>query len=235
MRKTRESYQLPPGRHGLARAFVAKNQRDRILAAVGDVVSLAGYGDMNVEDIVVTAGVSRRTFYDHFKSKDEAFLAAYDEVAQQLVERVAGAFEANTSIADRAEHCLGEFLEFLASEPAFADMCIVEVMAAGAQAIERRNGVMKAFGMLIQRAAEEEDNARTPPPLIAETIVGGIYEVVYTRILQGHANELPALLPDLVYSTLLPYMGHDVALAEAARIRAGSEGGGLASAAGDAA
>jgi AcrR family transcriptional regulator len=232
-RKAREEYQLPPGRHGLPRAFVAKNQRDRILAAVGDVVSLAGYGDMNVEDIVVTAGVSRRTFYDHFKSKDEAFLAAYDEVAQQLVERVVAAFEANTTIADRAEACLGEFLRFLASEPAFADMCIVEVMAAGAQAIERRNGVMKAFAMVIQRAAEEEEGARTPPPLIAETIVGGIYEVVYTRILQGKANELPGLLPDLVYSTMLPYMGHEVALSVADRIRAGNRG--LASAGGDAA
>src|SRR3954454_20545347 len=189
-KKTRESYQLPPGRHGLPRAFVARNQRERILAAVGDVVSLAGYGDMNVEDIVVTAGVSRRTFYDHFKSKDEAFLAAYDEVAQQLVGRVAGAFESNARIADRAEHCLAAFLDFLASEPAFADMCIVEVMAAGAQAIERRNGVMKAFAALIQRAADEEKSARPPPPLIAETIVGGIYEVVYSRILQGHANEL---------------------------------------------
>ena len=75
----RDLHQLPPGRHGLPRAFVAANQRERILSAVGDVASVAGYSDMTVEGVIVTAGVSRRTFYEHFKSKDEAFLAAFED------------------------------------------------------------------------------------------------------------------------------------------------------------
>ena len=213
----RQSHQLPPGRHGLSRDYVAQNQRERILAAVADVTSAASYAEMTIEDIVVTAGVSRRTFYDHYKNKDEAFLAAYDEAAAELVEHVMTAIETAEDFAGRARAGLGAFLEFLAARPALSRMCIVEVLAAGPEAIVRRNGVMVAFA-----ASIEEDARRlldeTAPSLTAETIVGGIYEVVYTRVLRGEIRELPDLLPDLVYSVLLPYLGPETAAAERRRL-----------------
>ena len=92
-------------------------------------------------------------------------------------------------------------------------MCIVEVMAAGPTAIDRRNSTMAAFAELIaQAAAAELPKSKLPPALTAETLVGGIYEVVYARVLQGRGDELPALLPDLLFSVLLPYVGRDTAL-----------------------
>jgi AcrR family transcriptional regulator len=215
----RQPHQLPPGRHGLPRSFVARNQRERILNAVAEVVSLAGYAEMSVEDIVVTAGVSRRTFYDHFKSKEDAFLAAYDAVTAQLVGAVGREFEANETFPARVRGCLGAFLHFVASEPAFADMCIVEVMAAGPQAVARRNQAMQAFVALIQQGADEAGGTRRAPALAAETIVGGIYEVVYARILQGEGARLPELLPDLAFSLLLPYIGHEDAAAQREEIQ----------------
>jgi AcrR family transcriptional regulator len=207
-------HQLPPGRHGLSRRFVAENQRERILAAVADVTSAASYGEMTVEDIIVTAGVSRRTFYEHFKNKDEAFLAAYDEVAAQLVERVVTALEAEEGFAERARAGLGAFLGFVADDPAFARMSIVEVLAAGPEAIRRRNEAMKAFSALLEENARELLGDAAPAPLTSETVVGGIYEVVYTRVLRGQFRELPKLLPDLTYSALLPYLGPEAAAAE---------------------
>lgn len=217
-RRARQPHQLPPGRHGLPRSFVASNQRERILDAVADVASLAGYASMSVEGIIATAGVSRRTFYDHFSDKQEAFLAAYDAIVALLVERVQSAFMANTTFPGRVRDCLAAFLTFLASEPRFADMCIVEVLAAGPEAVERRNGVMKAMASLIQAAAGDLKEGHQPPPLVAETIVGGIYEVVYSRVLQGKTEELPQELQhDLSYSLMLPYIGHAAARREAAK------------------
>jgi AcrR family transcriptional regulator len=213
----RQSHQLPPGRHGLSRAYVARNQRERILAAVADVTSAASYAEMTVEDIIVTAGVSRRTFYEHFKNKEEAFLAAYDEAAAELVEHVMTAMDSAEDFAGRARAGLSAFLDFLGARPALSRMCIVEALAAGPEAIVRRNGVMSAFA-----AAIEEDARRllddAVPSLTAETIVGGIYEVVYTRVLRGEIRELPDLLPDLVYSALLPYLGPETAAAERRRL-----------------
>jgi AcrR family transcriptional regulator len=212
IKRNREPHQLPAGRHGLSRQFVVSNQRERILAAVADVCSAAGYVSMSVEDIVVTSGVSRRTFYDNYRGKEEVFLAAYDEVSSQLLARVKEAYDAADGLVDRARESLRALLEFIADEPTFADMCIVEVLAAGPTAIERRNAIMHAFaGMIDGAAAAELPKAKRPSPLIAETLVGGIYEVIYSRVLAGKYAELPTLLPDLIFALLLPYVGSDVA------------------------
>jgi AcrR family transcriptional regulator len=215
-RRSRAPHQLPPGRHKFARAYVKTNQRERILDAIADVTSLAGYAAMSVEEICGTAGVSRRTFYDNFRSKEDAFLAALDQIGEQLVQRVRSAYEANRTFAGGVRDCLAAFLQFLADEPRSADMLIVEVLAAGPAAIECRKTVMHEFAELVRRGAEEVPTERRPPDLTAETIVGGIYEVVYSRVLSGQTSELPALLPDLAYSLIQPYLGDEAARRESA-------------------
>jgi AcrR family transcriptional regulator len=169
---------------------------------------------MSVEEIICTAGVSRRTFYDHFKSKEEAFLAAMDMVTNELVGRLREASESAESFAAAVRDGLGTFLQFLADEPRYADFLIVEVLAAGPEALSRRNQVMDGFALLVRRGAERLPTARRPPDLAAETIIGGIYEVVFSRVLQGQTSELPKLLPDLAYSLMQPYLGHEAARRE---------------------
>jgi AcrR family transcriptional regulator len=220
----RGPHQLPPGRHGLSRSYVERNQRERMLDAVADVVSFKGYVAMSVEDIVSAAGVSRRTFYDQFESKETAFLEAFDQVGGELLARVGAAYEQSAGFPEGVIACLREFLEFNATEPRYADMCIVEVLAAGTEAIQRRNRVMKALAQLVQRGAETMRNGLRPPELTAETVIGGIYEVVYSRVLAGLASELPQLLPDLAYSMMLPYLGNQAAAREVHRLTAASVG-----------
>jgi AcrR family transcriptional regulator len=210
----REPHQLPPGRHGIPPDVVAQHQRERILAAVADVCSAAGYPDMSVEDVIVTAGVSRRTFYEHFKNREDAFLAAYDAAVAQMMSAVREAYEQEDTFEGRMRAGLKAFLEFLAREPALARMCVVEALAAGPDAIARRNGAMAAFAEIIDGNARQYGTPVEPHPLTAETIVGGIYEVVYTRIVRGDIRQLPELLPDLTYCALLPYLGTEPAGAE---------------------
>jgi hypothetical protein len=93
-------------------------------------------------------------------------------------------------------------------------MCIVEALAAGPDAIARRNSAMAAFADLIEENARVLGTPIEPQPITAETIVGGIYEVVYTRIVRGDIRQLPDLLPDLTYCALLPYLGAEPAGAE---------------------
>jgi AcrR family transcriptional regulator len=218
--RQRRPHQLPPGRHGLPREFVLDNQRQRILAAVAEAVSDVGYAAMTVEDIIKAAGVSRRTFYEHFKGKEDAFLVSYDDISAQLMQAVDAAFQRTESFVSRVEDCMRAFLGLLAAEPAYANMCIVEVLVAGPTAIGRRNAVMGQFTELIEQAAAEalRKSAR-PPALTAETLVGGVHEVIYARVLRGETAQLPELLPDLTFAILLPYMGRDVATAEYRRLR----------------
>lgn len=213
MGRTREAHQLPPGRHGLSRSFVVQNQRERILAAVADASSSSSYAAMSVEDIISSAGISRRTFYEHYKNKHEAFLAAYDEAAERLLAAVEAAQDDATGFADRVRSGIQVFLSLLAADPSFARMCIVEVMAAGQDAVARRNRAMRAFGEIIERNARTFLEEQPPSALTAETVVGGIYDVIYTRIQQGQVDELPDLADDLVFTALLPYVGPEAARA----------------------
>ncbi|HEY6759076.1 MAG TPA: TetR/AcrR family transcriptional regulator [Baekduia sp.] len=209
----RGPHQLPSGRHGLPHDFVVSNQRERILDGVMAAVSRQGYGRTRVEDIIAVAGVSRRTFYDHFASKEQAFLAAYDLVVEQLRLSVAGAYATGSTWASRVRRGLAAFLNLMAREPELAHVCIVETVAAGPEALARRMAAMADF----QAFLTPTSGPRTPvivSDLTAETVVGGVYEVIYARVVTHRTNELPGLLPALLYSVLLPFVGTEIAAAE---------------------
>src|SRR4051794_5075686 len=76
---------LPRGPHRLARADVMASQRGRMLDAIAQVVAEKGYGAVTVADVVERAGVSRKTFYEHFRDKESCFLAAYDAGVDVLI------------------------------------------------------------------------------------------------------------------------------------------------------
>ena len=75
---------LPPGRHGLPRDFVVQNQRDRLAAGIIAAVSEFGYHETTITQIAAAAGVSRRTFYSYFNSKEECFFETFDQIVAHL-------------------------------------------------------------------------------------------------------------------------------------------------------
>ena len=194
---------------------MARNQRQRILAAVAEATAARGYARMSVEDVVRGAGVSRRTFYELFPNKDAVFLEAYDQVANLLLAGVRAAYEGESGFGPRVTAGFRAFLELLEASPAFARMCIVEVMAAGPEAVAKRTAVMGEFATLIEEnAASELDSHGSVPQMHAQTIVAGAYEAVYRMIAAGETDKLSTLLPDLVESALLPYIGEQQAAAQ---------------------
>ncbi len=199
----RRAGQLPAGRHGLLRSFVAANQRERILAAVAQVAAELGYAEMSVEAIVVRAGVSRRTFYEHFKNKEDAFLAAYDAAVHQALTTVRRAYLSEDNALARLRAGIHAYLQLLASDPDTARMGVAEVLAAGPRAIARRAAALAAFAEIIEDNICDLVPSCRRPALTAETIVGGIYEVASSRILTDRTAELPAMADDLLVAVLM--------------------------------
>jgi AcrR family transcriptional regulator len=185
------------------RSFVAANQRERILSAVAQASAELGYAEMNVEAVIARAGVSRRTFYEHFRNKEDAFFAAYDAAVHQVVRHIRRAYLNETTAQERLRAGIGAFLQFLSSGPQLARMCIVEVLAAGPRAIARRNEAMRTFAEIIEDNIHELVPSCRRPALTAETIVGGIHEAVFSRILTGRIDELPGLADDLLVAILM--------------------------------
>ena len=205
---------------------MARNQRQRILAAVAEATSERGYARMSVEDVVRGAGVSRRTFYELFDNKEHVFLEAYDQVGNLLVAAVRAANESENGFANRVTAGFRVFLELLEASPAFARMCIVEVMAAGPEAFAKRTHVMGEFAKLIEENARTElDHGASVSAMHAQTIVAGAYEAVYRMTAAGEIDRLSTLLPDLVESALLPYVGEEAAAAHRLTLARGLEEG----------
>jgi AcrR family transcriptional regulator len=215
---------LPRGRHGLPRRFIVHNQRERMLLAVAEAVAEQGFVTTTVADIIARARLSRRTFYEHFADKEECFLAAYDTVVEQLLAAVGQAYEQADGWPQKVHDGLETFLAYLAAEPAFARMCIVEVVAAGPEARGRRDAAMRVFVDFLEPGRTEAPKGIVVPALAADVVVGGIYEIIYSRLQRNAADELVEMLPELLYSALVPYIGHraaERAVAEA-RQRAGA-------------
>jgi AcrR family transcriptional regulator len=214
-----ELARLPPGRHGLPREFVTHNQRERLIAGIAEAIAENGYSGTTIAHITRAAAVSRRTFYEHFSSKDECFVAAYDTVMKELRERVSAAFEESDDWPHSIRAGIEAMLSFLAAEPNLARLCMVEALVAGPAVVERYDAAIQSFVPYFQEGRE----GRPPEvlsrlsPTTEEALVGGMVSLISRRIIAGKAEGLEELLPDLVEFTLTPYLGS----AEAAEIAKG--------------
>jgi len=211
-----ELARLPPGRHGLPREFVTHNQRERLIAGIAEAIAENGYSGTTIAHITRAAAVSRRTFYEHFESKDECFVAAYDTVMKELQERVTAAFEETDEWAQAIKAGIAAMLEFLASEPNLARLCMVEALVAGPAVVERYDAAIQSFVPYFKQGREgrPKEVLDRLSATTEEALVGGMVSLISRRIIAGKTEELGDLLPDLVEFTLTPYLGS----AEAAKI-----------------
>jgi AcrR family transcriptional regulator len=203
----------------LPREAVAESQRQRILRAMIEVVSERGYPDTRVVDVIGVAGVSRKTFYELFTSKEDCFLATYDVLLGTLLGDTARGFESKPGApwVERIAAGLGSLLDDLAEHPDEARFAIVEVLAAGPKALARRDAALRQFtGFLDAGRAETSVEL---PGITALSIAGGINELLYSEILHGASARLPGRLPDLMFWIALPFLGPDGAEAERDRVR----------------
>jgi AcrR family transcriptional regulator len=190
---------LPRGRHAAPREVVAESQRERMLVAIADAVAEKGYASTAVADVIERAGVSRRSFYEHFANKEDCFLAAYDAGVSGLLDEIAAAEETGgDDLIARARAATEAYLELLADNPAFARTFLIEVLGAGPSALARRDVVHQRFA---QRFAESLARARAVEPDLPEVapyvlraMVGAIHELVTEQLLAHGAASLPELL-----------------------------------------
>jgi AcrR family transcriptional regulator len=215
-----ELARLPPGRHGLPREFVAHNQRERLIAGLAEAVAENGYAGTTIAHITRHAAVSRRTFYEHFNSKDECFVVAYETVMKELHQRVGEAFDREEEWPQAIRAGIAAMLEFLASEPHLARLSMVEALVAGPVVVERYDAAIQSLVPYFQagREGRSEEVLAGLSPTTEEALVGGRVSLISRRIFADRTEELVSLLPDLVEFTLTPYLGSS----EAAKVaRAG--------------
>jgi len=218
--RTPQATRAQPGKHALSREFIAQHQRARIIAALADETVEKGYRAVTVADIVRRAGIARNTFYENFSSKEDCFLAACDFAVKEARERVIDAASRVDAWSQKVGAGLAAFLEYTASESALARTCIVEALSAGPAAVERYERSIQAFVPLFRPGRDISPKGEVLPETLEETIVGGIFWILYQRIIMGQVEQIPDLLDQLVEFSLTPYLGAEAAKRVAAEFSA---------------
>jgi AcrR family transcriptional regulator len=203
---------LPRGRHGLPREFVTKNQRDRLTAGTIAVVAENGLNETTIAQICAAAGVSRRTFYAYFPSKEECFFAAYDTIVKYA------RIDAEVAATDQVEWPakvaakLQAGLEFAAANPDLARFCIAVPQQAGEQVAARYREVVGRVIAYLCEGMPPPPATKTPPEAVAASLTGGMSALVMRKVNAGEGEGLSDLLPDLIELFLAPFLGRPEAM-----------------------
>lgn len=197
---------LPPGRHGLARDFVVKNQRDRLTAGIIAAVAEHGYHDATVSKICSAAGLSRRTFYSYFSSKEECYRQAFDLILDHLVAAMREAGDGQKSWPARVRERIQAMLETFAANPDLVRFAIIAPLRAGDEmATHQAAGMERLLEELTK--GKQAEGVRQVSAAIEQAQVGGMMAVIAHRVETGKQQQLLDLLPDLVELFLTPFLG----------------------------
>ena len=156
---------LRPGRNGLGHEQVAEIQRARILAAIVELVAERGVSGATIARIVAGSGVSRRTFYELFKDREDCFVAAFEMAVERASRYVRDVYDPQAGWAVRIRVSLIALLSFLDAEPFMARLLIVESLGAGPRALQRRSQVLAILIAAVDEGRQEAKGGSEPTPL----------------------------------------------------------------------
>jgi AcrR family transcriptional regulator len=214
---------LPPDR-------VAKHQKARLEGAMVEAVARHGYAGTTVRELVTLAGVSKTTFYEHFESKQDCFLATFEEIVSQVGAWVGEAYRSGGDFRQRLTAGLATFMSLAENEPAAASLVAVESLTLGAAGVAHRERASEAFETLIQQSFDHSPSERQVSEPIVRAIVTGIRGVAYRHLREGRGDALPALVEEIV-DWALSYQEPDSEATLRAMAAAAENGGPPASAA----
>jgi AcrR family transcriptional regulator len=201
-----------PGGHKLRREVVEHHQRERILAGAAKAIAEEGYRQASVADIVKAAAIARARFYENFSSKQDCFFSLYDETAAAARAAVSEACgtEADAPFAHRVRIALEALVTYLSCDPVLARAIIIEGPAVGPPIASRFEGLIAGFADLLREARPSSTPVELPHT-IDETVVGGVYWLLYYAFLDETPRGVEEMLPQLTEFLLIPFVGADVA------------------------
>jgi AcrR family transcriptional regulator len=183
-------------------------QRQRIIDAMIESCAEKTFAATTITDIVGRARISRTTFYKQFDDKRACFDATLDHCLEQLRELAATAYSPDDAPADAARKAATAVIKDLAARPGVAQLLTGDAIAVDPGVVERyRKVTIPALEGLWAREGGEVE-LRSDPRLA----FGQAQVLILNQISIGRPEDLPELLPEIVYLAVSPFAGHDEAI-----------------------
>jgi AcrR family transcriptional regulator len=173
------------------------------------VAAERGYQEATIADVIADAGISRKTYYELFRDKEDCFLAAYDSVSRRYLDAFGDAYRADPKAPwiERMRNGLGSLFDEITADPDAARLFIVEALAAGPRSLNRRNATIRELTRFVD--AGRHETSFELPGIASLAIVGGINELLYAEASDGSFSHLHARLPEVVYWVAQPFLGEE--------------------------
>lgn len=182
---------------------MVEDQRRRIAAALCLAAPRNGYHALTVLDICEAATVSRRTFYDLYRDKANAFCAIHGEALALLVSRTRRAAEPQRGWPQKVAAAIAAALEWAALEQGRAHLLTAEPFTAGPRPAYCHDLLVARFAPSL-RCGRRYAAVELPPDLEG-LLLGAFAGVVADRLRKSRAAELPGLAPQFTQLVLTAY------------------------------
>jgi AcrR family transcriptional regulator len=212
------SYEAPPKRLRRLRKAPAlpvptpdpDEQRRRIVSSTIDLIVEQGYQAMTITEISQRASISLTTFYNHFASKQEAFMAAVDEAERQVFEVTLPVYQRAPDWPHAARDVIHAFFAFNASHPEMSRLGGLQIFSGGADGLDRHEAATVRFGSALHAGYRESpDTSR----IVGEAISGSLAALVYQQIRRCGPERLYEVAGIASFLALTPFVGADEACA----------------------
>ncbi|HEX4838719.1 MAG TPA: helix-turn-helix domain-containing protein, partial [Solirubrobacteraceae bacterium] len=201
---------LPRGEGTVSRSFVVYNQRERILDALANLSAAKGYGATTIPEIVREAAVSVQAFYEHFSGKEDAFLVAYEIGHRKALAIVERAYESQEDWPAAVRAGIEALLEFLASEPSYAHLALIDALTASPKAATVAHEGMNGYTGMLEPGLELSANGRPPTAIAVEATASALLELCFVYVATERTRELPGLAEIASDIALRPFAGVNV-------------------------
>jgi AcrR family transcriptional regulator len=195
---------------------IGSDARDRILRSMIFYVADRGYEATDLDDVIGMARVPRATFDLLFTGKEDCALVAFDWIVEQILGRVAAAYELGSagSWSEGVRLGLQAFLDAIAEQPIAAKMALVEVPPISPESHIRYRTALERLASLLRGGREHMEVGEEPPPQVELMALGGAEVIIVDEVSAGRTDQLPGRMPELLFAILVPYLGPEDAAAE---------------------
>jgi AcrR family transcriptional regulator len=187
------------------RRFIVHNTHEQIQLAAVRVVAVKGYHQTSVRDICAEANISARSFHEHFASKEEAVFSGVEAGVDRVMGFCQEVYKSSPTWPDSLWDGLHAYAEWAKNEPAFARTGIIELLSVGPSARELVKSLMDAFTIFLQPGYDLLDPAAAGS--LDEPLTQRFFEILYLHITKHSIETVSTIIPELVRTILIPFIG----------------------------
>jgi AcrR family transcriptional regulator len=192
---------------------MAKSERARLLDAMLEEMAEKGYRGVEVEEAMRRAGIADVTTAAEFDDKDACLYAAYAHHAKRLLESATGQCDSREEWPERVRHALASLLDTLAAQPELTKVVVRTFPAIRPDAYAQYLSLLETFAPFLEEGRAFSEVGSQLPNQVEMLAVGAAEAIIFDEIMAGRTAKLPALMPSILFSVLVPFLGPDKASA----------------------